>query len=154
MEYCNLDVKSILPQKEPFSFVDCIREFDSQAKKIEVCKTFSDDEYFLKGHFPDNPVIPGVIITEAMSQACVLCGYLSSNRDTASIKKYEHLVFELKVKFHHKALPNETIIMESTLVSVLGPVSVFKVKARNGNGELVANGEIKGVAHTADKITA
>lgn len=154
MEYSNLDVKAILPQKEPFSFVDKIIEYDDQTKKIVVCKTFSHDEYFLKGHFPNNPVVPGVIITEAMSQACVLCGYLSSYSNMESLGKFEHLVFEMKVKFHHKALPGEAIIMESTLHNALGPVSVFKVKAHNIQGELIANGEIKGVAHTPEKITA
>lgn len=61
------DIKSLLPHREPFLFVDAIISAD---EKGAVCEhTFTENEFFFKGHFPDYPVVPGVILCETMAQA-------------------------------------------------------------------------------------
>ena len=61
------DIKSLLPHREPFLFVDAIVSAD---EKGAVCEhTFTENEFFFKGHFPEYPVVPGVILCETMAQA-------------------------------------------------------------------------------------
>ena len=61
------DIKSLLPHREPFLFVDAIISAD---EKGCVCEhTFTENEFFFKGHFPEYPVVPGVILCETMAQA-------------------------------------------------------------------------------------
>ena len=66
----NLDIESIknlIPHRDPFLFVDTC-EIIIPGEHGKSDKTFSKNEYFFKGHFPDNPIVPGVIIVEAMAQ--------------------------------------------------------------------------------------
>ena len=64
------DVKKYLPHREPFLFVDEVLNINKNSD-IHAKKYISDQEYFLKGHFPGNPIFPGVIIIEALGQALV-----------------------------------------------------------------------------------
>ncbi len=61
------DIKELLPHREPFLFVDEIEKSDE--KEIIAYRTFAPSEYFFKGHFPEYPVVPGVILIETMAQA-------------------------------------------------------------------------------------
>ena len=61
------DIKDLIPHREPFLFVDtCKIIVPGEHGKSE--RIFSENEYFFKGHFPNNPIVPGVIIVEAMAQ--------------------------------------------------------------------------------------
>jgi 3-hydroxyacyl-[acyl-carrier-protein] dehydratase len=139
------DFKKILPQKEPFMFLDGVKSCDTTSKVLIAYKTFKEDEYFLKGHFPNNPLIPGVIIIEALSQACILCGFYSNNSENDE-NKYEHLMYDVKIKLKNKCYPNDEIYLQSTLIDVIQNVSIFKVKALNKNYKIIAFGEIRGIA--------
>jgi 3-hydroxyacyl-[acyl-carrier-protein] dehydratase len=61
------EIESLLPHREPFLFVDEIVEATNE--KIIAKRTFTENEYFFKGHFPDYPVVPGVILVETMAQS-------------------------------------------------------------------------------------
>jgi len=61
------EIESLLPHREPFLFVDEIVQADE--KKIVARHVFSEKEYFFKGHFPEYPVVPGVILVETMAQS-------------------------------------------------------------------------------------
>jgi 3-hydroxyacyl-[acyl-carrier-protein] dehydratase len=136
----------ILPQKEPFMFIDGIVGFDKELKVLTAYKQFKSDEYFLRGHFPDAPLVPGVILIEAMSQASILCGYYSNNSTLEDTHYAEHLVFDVSIKFRNKCLPDEIIMLYSNLVGIFQNVSIFKVKALDANNKILASGEIRGVA--------
>ncbi len=60
------DIKKLLPHREPFLFVDKIEKSDQE--EIIGYKRFTEAEFFFKGHFPDYPVVPGVILVETMAQ--------------------------------------------------------------------------------------
>ena len=62
------EIKELIPHREPFLFVDSVLEIE-KGKKITAERLFSPEDFFFRGHFPGNPVVPGVIITEAMAQA-------------------------------------------------------------------------------------
>ena len=61
------DIESLLPHREPFLFVDEIVQADE--KKIVAKHVFTEKEFFFKGHFPEYPVVPGVILVETMAQS-------------------------------------------------------------------------------------
>ena len=61
------EIESLLPHREPFLFVDEIVEASSE--RIVAKRLFTENEYFFKGHFPDYPVVPGVILVETMAQS-------------------------------------------------------------------------------------
>jgi len=75
----------VLPQKPPFLFVDEYLEIDEQHCLAKY--TFKEDEWFFKGHFPGNPIVPGVILIEAMGQTVVsLCIYIVGKRENLPIE--------------------------------------------------------------------
>ena len=61
------DIEKLLPHREPFLFVDEITELSEE--KITAKHIFTESEFFFKGHFPEYPVVPGVILVETMAQA-------------------------------------------------------------------------------------
>lgn len=74
-----IDVKKILPQKDPFSFIDLIKNYNLVEENIICSQTFQPTECFFKGHFPNNPIVPGVLQIEAMAQSGILMMYLLNN---------------------------------------------------------------------------
>lgn len=65
-------IKEILPQRYPFLFIDSLIDIDQHNKKITCLKNVSINDYFFEGHFPGNPIMPGVLIIESMAQASIL----------------------------------------------------------------------------------
>ena len=62
------DIKEIIPHREPFLFIDQINEV-IPGQYVNATKKVNEDEYYFKGHFPGNPVMPGVVLIETMAQA-------------------------------------------------------------------------------------
>ncbi|MGB9742670.1 MAG: 3-hydroxyacyl-ACP dehydratase FabZ [candidate division WOR-3 bacterium] len=65
-----VDVKSFLPHREPFLLIDGVTRFDHQ--EIECYRKVQPDEFYFQGHFPGNPILPGVLMVEAIAQAGIL----------------------------------------------------------------------------------
>ncbi len=62
------EIKKIIPHRDPFLLIDAIEEME-EGKKVVATKYMKDDEFWFKGHFPDYPVVPGVLMLEMMAQA-------------------------------------------------------------------------------------
>ena len=78
----NYEIKDLLPHREPFLFVDKCEIIEVGIKGVGYRK-FLPNEFFFKGHFPDNPIVPGVIIIEALAQAAGVVGgqkFIKENR--------------------------------------------------------------------------
>ena len=100
------DIKSLIPHREPFLFVDRLET--ASEEKIVGYKTFTEKEFFFPGHFPGYPVVPGVILIETIAQ----CG--GAGIKEAGILK-EGLFFLAsieKAKFRRQVRPGETVRLE------------------------------------------
>ena len=103
------DIESLLPHRKPFLFVDTIESFDENGC---VCtRKFTDEDFFFKGHFPEYPVVPGVILVETMAQAG---GAALSYQKTFAEGSLFFLATVDKVKFRNQVRPGDTVRMEIT----------------------------------------
>ena len=123
------DIEKLIPHRDPFLFVD---ECDV---KIEgehglSYKKFNSDEYFFKGHFPGNPIVPGVIIVEAMAQtAGIVVSYkLREYKDKSVL-----FMSVNKAKFRKPILPEDKIVFEVKFVNKVRDVYKFFGIAFNNN---------------------
>ena len=115
------EIKNLIPHRHPFLFIDeC--EILEKGKKGIASKVFKDDEYFFQGHFPGNPIVPGVIIVESLAQTA---GIIISQ----SLKEYKEksvLFMSInKAKFRKPVLPNDKIIFEVNLINSVKNVYKF-----------------------------
>lgn len=101
------DIKQLLPHRDPFLFVDEIER--STEEEIVAYKTFTDSEFFFKGHFPEYPVVPGVLLIETMAQ-CGGAGVRSLG--TLGEESLFFLASVEKAKFRRQVRPNEKVKIE------------------------------------------
>ncbi|MCP5062799.1 MAG: bifunctional UDP-3-O-[3-hydroxymyristoyl] N-acetylglucosamine deacetylase/3-hydroxyacyl-ACP dehydratase [Ignavibacteriae bacterium] len=131
-------IQKILPHRYPFLLVDKIIHLELDKKVIGV-KSVTINEPFFQGHFPGQPVMPGVLIIEAMAQTGGIL-MLNSVDDPA-----EKLVFFMgidKAKFRKPVVPGDQLVIETELVSRRSRFVVMKAKAKVGN-KVVAEAELK-----------
>jgi 3-hydroxyacyl-[acyl-carrier-protein] dehydratase len=130
------DIRQILPHRYPFLLVDRIVELE--AERVVGIKNVTVNEPFFAGHFPDFPVMPGVLIVEAMAQtAGVLVLKSIPNRD-------EKLVFLVSVdaaRFRKPVVPGDTLRLEMTVIKRKGSVAKMAGRA-TVDGILVAEAEV------------
>ena len=116
------EIKNLIPHRDPFLFVDTC-EIIVPGEHGKSKKLFSANEYFFKGHFPDNPIVPGVIIVEAMAQtAGIVVSY--------KLKEYEDksvlFMSVNKAKFRKPILPNDEVSFEVKFVNSVRDVYKFE----------------------------
>lgn len=107
------NIENLLPHRKPFLFVDEILSADDKGSISE--HTFTQDEFFFKGHFPEYPVVPGVILVETMAQAG---GAALSFQNTFEKGALFFLATVDKVKFRSQVRPGDTVRIEITNLRV------------------------------------
>jgi 3-hydroxyacyl-[acyl-carrier-protein] dehydratase len=122
-------IKSILPQREPFLFIDEIIEIDG-TKKVVAVKNIKNDESFFTGHFPDNPVMPGVLIIEAMAQASIILYSVCKPEIAKNHPRY--VLGKTKAEFLAPVLPGDKLILETNNVKIIDDAGVVDALARVG----------------------
>ena len=133
---------SLLPYKRPFLFVD---EISSLTEDGAIgTYTVRNDESFLEGHFPGNPVVPGVILTEIMCQIglVTLAMYLM---DLDENSKVLPAFTSANVDFLAKVVPNDKLIVESKKVYFRFGKLKCTVSCKKEDGTVVAKGELAGM---------
>ena len=130
------DIKKLIPHREPFIFIEEVRVIE-RGKIGESFRTFEETEYFFKGHFPNNPIVPGVVIVEAMAQtAGVVVSENLINNDDKSV-----LFMSInKAKFRKPVLPNYKIKFYVELINNIKNVYKFMGRAFHKD-DLVAESE-------------
>lgn len=125
-------IMEIIPHRYPFLLIDRIIEME-KGKRIIALKNVTMNEYFFQGHFPIEPVMPGVLIIEAMAQVGA-CGILSMEEYKGKIAYFGAIN---NAKFRDKVVPGDTLRLE---------VDLLKLKKVAGIG--------KGIAYVGDKKVA
>ena len=139
MQITKDDIKKYLPHREPFLFIDGVVEI-IENETIHAKKLISEDEYFLEGHFPGNPIFPGVIIIEALGQASGILGFTTMKKTPEEGSIYV-LAGVDKVRFRRRVRPGDTIDLYSKVVSEKRGIWKFDCKAELKN-EIVCTATI------------
>jgi 3-hydroxyacyl-[acyl-carrier-protein] dehydratase len=137
-----IDILSKLPYSKPFLFVDTIVRIDEDGVEGEY--TFDEDLEFYKGHFANNPVTPGVILTEVMAQIGLVCLgiYLLNNNFNKSTRI---ALTSTTIEFLKPVLPNEKVTVISQKIYFRFGKLKCKVAMKNERNEEVCNGIIAGM---------
>lgn len=122
-------IRQFLPHREPFLFVDDILEIRYKQYAIGV-RTVGEDEPWIAGHFPGNPLFPGVLLIETMAQIGSFVFY-AGEPDLSGPESY--LAQAEKVKFLKSVRPGQTLRCEGTFVSEFGSFAKVSCKASVGN---------------------
>lgn len=144
MDLNTLDIMKLLPHRYPFLLVDRISEFET-GKRIVGKKNVTINEPFFQGHFPDHPIMPGVLILEAMAQVGGVYAILAKE---VGENQVPYFVGIDKAKFRRPVLPGDVLHLELELLKVRRGIYNFKGRA-TVDGTLVAEAELK--ATFADK---
>jgi 3-hydroxyacyl-[acyl-carrier-protein] dehydratase len=134
------DILSILPHRPPFLFVDRVTKLVPD-KEITAERTLRDDEPFFAGHFPQKPIMPGVLVTDALAQASGLLLGLSLKAAGTAIAKEPKLFFlaSVNIKYISPSFPGETLDLHSRFEKKFGVLFSFSVEAFAGR-KTVAKG--------------
>ena len=127
------DIQKILPHRYPFLMVDAILEME-RLKRIVGVKNVSINEDYFQGHFPGKPIMPGVLVIEAMAQTG---GILLLQEVPDREKKLLYFVAVDDARFRRPVVPGEQLRLEVTVVSWRGNFCKLEGKA-SVNGELAA----------------
>lgn len=137
-----IEIINKLPYAKPFLFVDELIRIDENG--AEGTFTFNDDLDFFKGHFKDNPVTPGVILTETMAQIGVVCLgiYLLWNDFNAQSKV---ALTSSEIEYLKPVYPNEKVTVISEKIYFRFGKLKCKVKMLNSKNEEVSRGTLAGM---------
>ena len=123
------EIKEIIPHRDPFLLIDTIEEMEP-GKRVVATKLMKPDEFWFKGHFPDYPVVPGVLMLEMMAQAGAVA-MLALPENKGKIGFFGGVK---EAKFRRQVVPGDLLRIEVEIIKVKGPVGV-------GSGIATVNGE-------------
>jgi 3-hydroxyacyl-[acyl-carrier-protein] dehydratase len=128
------EIQSILPHRYPFLLVDRIIELEPRTKAVGI-KNITVNEQFFNGHFPGNPIMPGVLIVEALAQVAGILAFRSGAQgDSVYFMSIE------KAKFRKPVVPGDQLRLEVTKIQERGNVWRFSGSAIV-DGKTVAEAE-------------
>ncbi len=130
------EIKEILPQRHPFLLVDGVDELEP-GKRVRAYKCVTYNEDFFEGHFPEEPIMPGVLIVEALAQTGALA-ILSMEEN-----KGKNVIFGGidRLRFREKVIPGDRLILECELIRVKGPMGTGRARA-SVEGKTAVTGEL------------
>lgn len=121
------EIRNTLPHRYPFLLVDRVLEFNA-GKSLVAIKNVTVNEPFFQGHFPEKPVMPGVLILEALAQATGLLAFRSEGRDAARDSLYYFVGID-KARFKRPVEPGDQLRLSVEVVKVKRGIWVFNTKA-------------------------
>jgi len=130
------EIEAILPHREPFLLIDEVVELEP-GQRVVARKTVRPDEWYLAGHFPGRPVMPGVLIVEAMAQTGAVA-VLSQEENRGRLALFAGID---DVRFKRIVEPGDELELECVIDTVRGPIGRGKATAKVGD-ELVARGTL------------
>lgn len=134
--YTAKEIMEIIPHRYPFLLIDAIEEIEPGVRAVGK-KCVSMNEPYFQGHFPGNPVMPGVLIIEALAQvgAVAMLAQESFKGKTAYFAGIQN------ARFREKILPGDVLMLETEIIKVKGPIGVGKAMA-TVNGKKAVEAEL------------
>ena len=134
------EIIALLPYQKPFLFVDGIDEISGES--VTGHYTFKKEEFFYEGHFKNNPITPGVILTECMAQIGLVCLGIYLLKEELESDNPKIVLTSNQIDFYLPVLPEEKVTVVSEKVVLRFNKLKCKVKMLNTKGKLVARGII------------
>ena len=129
------EIKEYIPHREPFLFIDELTDIE-KLKKATGMKIFTQNDYFFRGHFPEQPVVPGVILVEMMAQTAAALIAYSIKEET-----FDKIVYLMNIdntKFRKPVFPNEKIFANVNALRSKGRVWKFEGILVDGKNDKIA----------------
>ncbi|MAF17309.1 MAG: 3-hydroxyacyl-[acyl-carrier-protein] dehydratase FabZ [Marinomonas sp.] len=133
------EIRRYLPHRYPFLLVDRVVEL-TRGESIVAYKNVTVNEPFFNGHFPDHPVMPGVLIIEAMAQAAGILGFKTMDKTPQDGSIY-YFVGADNTRFKRPVVPGDRLQLEAKILTERRGIWKFEVKA-TVEGELVCSSTI------------
>ncbi len=133
------EIRKYLPHRYPFLLVDRVVEINL-GESIVAYKNITVNEPFFDGHFPDQPVFPGVLLVEAMAQAAGILGFKSMDKTPADGSIY-YFVGADNLRFKRPCVPGDRVMLRASIVSDRRGIWKFNVSS-DVDGELAASATI------------
>ena len=132
-----LEIQKLLPHRYPFLLVDRVVSIEA-GKSLKAYKNVSVNEPFFNGHFPGHPVMPGVLVLEALAQASAILAYRTTGFDPA--QKVTYLMAIDRAKFRRPTVPGDRLDLEVEVMRFKGAILKTRGVAKV-DGQVVAEGE-------------
>ena len=132
-------IRTLIPHRYPFLLVDKVVALDTEARTIVAHKCVTINEPFFQGHFPGQPIMPGVLIIEALAQAGGVLTQLSLGRDAQS--KLFYLVKVDNVRFMKQVVPGDVLELHVQVKRVIRNMAVYYGEAKV-DGQIAACAEV------------
>lgn len=132
------DIKKMLPHRYPFLLLDRVLELE-EGRRCKALKNVTGNEPFFEGHFPGNPVMPGVLIVEAMAQACGIAAFALEPDVTNMWLLFAGIE---NARFRRPVVPGDQLIIEAEYRAHKMNIWSFAVKA-TVDGKVVAQADIR-----------
>ena len=133
------EILKYLPHRDPFLFIDEVISLD-EGNNIHAVMYIKNENVFLEGHFPGNPIVPGVILIEAMGQASGILGFKTMNKKPEDGSIY-YFVGADNLRFKRPAVPGDQLILNSKVLTNKKGIWKFDCNAMVDD-ELVAKATI------------
>ena len=130
------EIKKIIPQREPFLMIDEVEEY-TPGESAVAYKNVSEDEYYFKGHFPGNPIMPGVLIVESLAQTGAVA-ILSMEENQGKNALFGGID---KLRFKKQVVPGDRLKLEVRIIKKKGPIGIGEAIA-TVDGKVAAKGEL------------
>lgn len=129
-------IKEIIPQRDPFLMIDEVQEY-IPGQSATAYKYVNEEEWYFKGHFPGNPIMPGVLITESLAQTGAIA-ILSLEENKGKNALFGGID---KMKFKKMVVPGDKLKLEVKIIKQKGPIGVGEAIA-TVEDKVVAKGEL------------
>ncbi|MBQ4875244.1 MAG: 3-hydroxyacyl-ACP dehydratase FabZ [Rickettsiaceae bacterium H1] len=133
------DIMKMIPHGYPFLLIDKVIELHRKEKIIAI-KNVTINEHFFTGHFPGKPIMPGVLIVEAMAQSCAVCAIASLGDDFNGRSVYFTGIND--AKFRKPVVPGDVLHIHATVTRIRSLFWMFECKAINQEDRVTTEAKI------------
>lgn len=130
------EIKKIIPQREPFLMIDEVEQY-VPGESCTAYKKVREEEYYFKGHFPGNPIMPGVLIVESLAQTGAVA-ILSMEENKGKNALFGGID---KLRFKKQVVPGDVLKLEVKIIKRKGPIGIGEAIA-TVDGKVAVKGEL------------